>query len=114
MGKAPVGHTCPDINRYIRDVRSLQNNLGGLYGSENESDFHNLMKDCDDIEDHFESIRRDNDSLRTWGYEEAERADKAEERANKAEEEVEELNSYIRELEARIKELEDELESVQG
>lgn len=91
---APIGHTCPDIDRAIRYVGQIQSYLdhGENWG---EDDVKHVDSQLNGIIDEFESIRNSNDTLRGWGKE--------------LEDELHTAAGTISEQEDKISELEDEL-----
>lgn len=71
---APVGNTCPDIDRIISHIRNASKiAAAGLKQSERGSDdYHNyneIENDLWNLEGMLEQLRRDNSELRTWGTE---------------------------------------------
>lgn len=76
---APVGYTCPDIDKAIAIM---------------------------------EELRDANESLRSWGLEQEERADQAESELADAEARIESLEEKIENLEAQLAELEAQLAAV--
>ena len=67
----PVGNTCPDINKYIKEIESTFLYIRGFNDIDDISTLKNLLNDCEttlsNAIDNFESIRKDNEKLRDWG-----------------------------------------------
>lgn len=69
---APVPHTCPNIDKVIKAIRSAYKAArSGEKVAERRSDayyfFAEIQNDLYDIEDHLEKLRKDNAALREWG-----------------------------------------------
>lgn len=69
---APIPHTCPDIDKVIKMVKSIQRVAQeGMRSSERHSDDHQRYKDIewdiDDIVGRLEDLRKDNQTLREYG-----------------------------------------------
>jgi len=97
MANAPVGHTCPDINKLQKRLDNIVSELKGyaLMFPEYKSDINSLASDVYDVSGDLEGLRSDNESLRTWGYVESKRADNAENRVEELEIEIESFkNEY--------------------
>jgi len=110
---APVGNTCPKIDDIINcldcdTVDDITNSLVEMIDSENVD--LNLIKDLiDDLriavnDDRFnreiasstmEDIRSDNSELRSWGYEQEERADELEN-------DLEKVNNHLDDTESQL------------
>lgn len=103
---APVGHTCPLIDRVIEALEEASNSLTSLDG---DGDVISELDRCMDV---CEEIRDANSELRDWGYAmeseyecmRAERDDAESEKAE-AEDEVERCEARIEDLEAQIHDL---------
>lgn len=67
----PIEHTCPDINKYIKEIESTFLYIRGFNDIDDISTLKNLLNDCEttlsNAIDNFESIRKDNEKLRKWG-----------------------------------------------
>ena len=67
----PIGHTCHDINKYIKEIQSTLKYIKGFDRIENAETLIDLLNDCENTLssaiDNFELIRKDNDQLRKWG-----------------------------------------------
>ena len=64
--RGPVGYTCPDIDRFIKEIDNAKDYL---------QDALNIISD---FEGQLEDLRSDNDALRNWGHEQEDRADSLE------------------------------------
>lgn len=67
---APVGYTCPDINKLIKAIKSAQKTACRGEELENESTklFTDILDHLYGLEDELEQLRKDNAALREWGY----------------------------------------------
>lgn len=69
----PIKNTCPDINKYIKEIEETLKYIQGFDRIENPETLIELLNDCEstlsNAIDNFESIRRDNEKLRDWGKE---------------------------------------------
>lgn len=97
---APVGKTCPIIDKVISFIQSID------YEGMNMSDYSNAL-------DRMEEIRSANGALRDWGNEEYKRAEELESELDNVKSELEDALNEIKELNSQIKELETELNTVQ-
>lgn len=97
---APVGHTCPDIDKAIKFIRGAMDYLDGLKfenrADERERDGN--VVDLDKAIDLLEELRESNDTLRDWGAD--------------GEQRVEELTATVDDLEKQVEDLQSDLESV--
>ncbi len=69
---APIKYTCPDIDRYIKDLKhwcpERRNDIEDWFTVEELKELcYNLINSIDDCCNNFEDIRDANDILRTWG-----------------------------------------------
>lgn len=69
---APVKHTCPDIDKVIKMVKSIQDVAkDGMKAHDKNSDDYERYKDVewdtDSIIDKLEELRNSNSRLRDWG-----------------------------------------------
>jgi chromosome segregation ATPase len=71
---APVGHTCPDINKVIAAIKqamktaeSARKNLN--VDNEAHDYFHDIIYELDGLENVMEELRESNSQLRSWGEE---------------------------------------------
>lgn len=88
---APVKHTCPDINKVIKKLESMQVLAQqGMEDHERFSDEYDRYKqiewDIDSIIDSLEDLRKANSALREWG-------EKLDDKVEELKEEIEELKS---------------------
>ena len=111
MGRAPIRHTCPDINKYIKDVLSAADEVSCLETEDNKRDVSRAVDMVRDLEYHFEEIRTSNGALRDWGYEENERAEKLEVEVGELTDKIDDLESEIKSRDQYIKELEDKIKT---
>jgi len=80
---APIGNTCPDIDKVIKRLSPLIKQIGNLksYDYENTELLKDLLEECrwemDNAVDTFENLRKANDTLRSWGQQMEEEAENA-------------------------------------
>ncbi|MCP1384777.1 hypothetical protein [Runella salmonicolor] len=81
--KAPVRHTCPDIDELLKRVKSIQSSIKNIESlarqiehSENEDIKSDIMYHVSQIDhdiwmfdDKLEELRNSNEGLRNWGNE---------------------------------------------
>ena len=78
---APIGNTCPDIDKVIKRLSPLIKQIGNLksYDYENTELLKDLLEECrwemDNSVDTFEHLRKANDTLRSWGQQMEEEAE---------------------------------------
>lgn len=78
---APIGNTCPDIDKAIKRLSPLIKQIGSLksYDYENTEWLKDLLEECrwemDNAIDVFEEMRKANDTLRSWGQQMEEEAE---------------------------------------
>jgi chromosome segregation ATPase len=77
---APVGQTCPDINRTIKRLETIRDHMNDMVNW--------IGHELKEIEDSLEELRSNNSDLRDWGYEN-------ESRVKELEDEVYELESKL-------------------
>jgi peptidoglycan hydrolase CwlO-like protein len=92
---APIGHTCPDINKCIKLLNSIVKTAEfGMKDLEKGTDLYNQLSEIIDeaqsVDSILEDLRHSNDELRSWG--------------NEQEKEINSLNNYISELENSLEE----------
>lgn len=98
---APVGYTCPQIDKIIEGCGEIENRL-------------NLsLEYLGDIVDALEVLRTANDKLRGWGENLEEELSLVEEECEALVEEVEELNGQVEEKLGIIAELEYRISSLE-
>jgi len=100
---APIGNTCPDIDKVIKRLEPLIKQISRLksYDYEDAKLTESILDECryemDNAIDIFEDLRSGNDKLRSWGQ--------------SMEEEAEGLSVELRELQDRYDELEEQLKA---
>lgn len=62
---APVKHTCPDIDKAQKKLKSVMRSLAEL----DWEDKNYTISELDDVDDALEDLRKSNDALRQWGEE---------------------------------------------
>ena len=79
---APIGNTCPDVNRAIKNVEDIRNNLNYILNHEDAATLAEFRGSIEDVEydlrqtiDSFEELRKSNSTLREWGIEMEEEAE---------------------------------------
>ena len=115
---APVGYTCPDIDRIIRSlndakeyIESAANGVEDLYFKGDDStesmkkavvsDLDNAIG-CVDLSGELETLRSANDSLRTWGYDLVEKLKESEKENEDLIEQINELQNLVEDLNKEI------------
>lgn len=79
--REPIKHTCPDIDKYIKDIKwAIVKDRELKYMNEKElfdaaSSMSDELKNCIN---YLDELRESNHILRSWGIEEAERVDELE------------------------------------
>lgn len=79
--REPIAHTCPNIDKLIRQIKRNTYSDRQL----KQMDYDELFKIASDMSselencvEYFEEIRKSNETLRNWGIEEAEKVDQLE------------------------------------
>ena len=93
--REPIKHTCPDIDKYIKWIKSDIEQDRYLKTMDEKELYDTASKMASRLEDcigYLEELRNSNDTLRVWGIEEAEKVDS--------------LENYVEELEGKIKDSE--------
>lgn len=93
---APVKHTCPDIDRAIKQVNSaIKSAYDGQKRHEKRTDdwydYHEIVSDLEGLEGALEDLRSANTFLREWG--------------EGLTDELESSANYINELETKLEQL---------
>jgi chromosome segregation ATPase len=113
---APIKNTCPDIDRVVSAVKSIQK-LCKLDGSETSQDYVNIISDIENEifgqDGSLEELRDANSQLRDWGNAEHERANESEEEVYSLRKEISDLKDENEDLEKQLSKMEDELESIE-
>jgi hypothetical protein len=78
--REPVEHTCPDINKLIKQCDKINDHLRYATKLESIEDLRGCLSDIENdfwnFEEKLEELRNANNSLRNWGIEEAETVDR--------------------------------------
>lgn len=99
--REPVGYTCPAIDAVIDYMKNLE----GVEVTD---------MDVSEIVWRMEELRGENDELRTWGNEEADRVDVLERKCDGLEDEKEFLVDRVDELAREINERDEKIEELEG
>ena len=89
--REPIKHTCPDIDRYIKWIKSeivKDRDLRNMEEKELYDTASSMNSQLESCIDYLEELRKSNETLRNWGIEEAD--------------EVDSCKNYIEELENKI------------
>lgn len=89
--REPIKHTCPDIDKYIKWIKMeivKDRDLKNMDEKELFDAASSMSTQLESCIEYLEELRKSNDTLRTWGIEEAD--------------EVDSLNNYIAELENKL------------
>ena len=62
---APVKHTCPDIDRAIKHLKTALLEIKDAI--EDRQTFNSIESEIDSAIGYFEDLRKSNDELRAWG-----------------------------------------------
>jgi len=80
--REPIKHTCPDIDKLIKEQHEIFKIMDGYSNVEDVDVLKDIISDIENIlwnyESELEKLRRSNDELRTWGISEAKRVDELE------------------------------------
>ena len=70
---APIGNTCPDIDKVISGIKDSISECNPRYSYDNLEDANDALETIDNelygLEDMLEELRSANSALRTWGEE---------------------------------------------
>lgn len=106
---APIRNTCPTIDKIIGCLDEIGGEAG--YIKDNHEDFNSEVEYINRLinksKDLLEDVRSANSTLRDWGNEEHERANRAEEEAGRNLDEVESLKDEVKSLYEEIASLRD-------
>lgn len=76
--REPIKHTCPDIDKYIKWIKMAivkDRDLKNMDENELREAASSMASELENCIDWLEELRKSNDTLRSWGIEEAERVD---------------------------------------
>jgi uncharacterized coiled-coil DUF342 family protein len=79
--REPIGHTCPDIDKYQRSIKSILYRDSVIRKMEPDELMDAAISMADELRDcieYLEKLRASNDELRRWGIDEADRVDELE------------------------------------
>lgn len=80
--REPIKHTCPDIDRLIKNSNEILSLIKGYSNIEDIEELKLIIGDIENLiygfDSELEDLRRSNDTLRSWGIEEANNYDKLE------------------------------------
>ena len=86
--REPIKHTCPDIDKYIKSIKMgivKDRDLKNMDEKELFDVASSMSSKLEECIDHFEELRKSNDTLRQWGIEEARSVDDLEARVHELE-----------------------------
>ena len=89
--REPIKHTCPEIDKYIKHIKweiVKDRDLKNLNEKELFDAASSMSSQLESCIDYLEELRSSNDTLRSWGIEEAD--------------EVDSLKNYVEELEIKL------------
>lgn len=92
--REPIEHTCPDIDRYIKNIKMVMITCSYSASYDREELFNFLCETIEELGDcigYFEELRESNRVLRDWGVEEAEKVDELEDKIGELERLIEEM-----------------------
>lgn len=84
MGHAPIKYTCPDIDKVISGIKAAIKECDYSRYSEvwdikdYQATLDSIERILSGLESKMEDLRKDNSTLRDWGHEQSDRADKLE------------------------------------
>ena len=96
---APVKITCPDIDKAIKLLNPLINQIIKLkeYDYESAQTMKDLLSECENAMSsavgYFEDLRQSNDALRNWGKEMEEEAETLQVQVNELQEQLTNINN---------------------
>lgn len=107
MGKyrAPIGHTCPDIDVIVGKAKEIQSICESPEEEEHEFNYRWILDLTSDIISQIEDLRFSNSTLRDWGYELNDELEEAEADNERLQQRIEELEEEIDYLKSELKEM---------
>jgi predicted nuclease with TOPRIM domain len=107
----PVRHTCPDIDRLQKTIKEIRDDFATFNDTCDVSDFISSMENASwelkSISETIEKLCDSNSSLRYWGSEMYENAEKMENEKDEWENKYAKLEGKVSDLEITISDLED-------
>lgn len=93
---APVRHTCPDIDKYIKSIKwAMCRDLSKLSESELLNVAETMNSELDDCIGYLEELRSSNGKLRDWGHDLVSDLEWQDKEIEKLEEKVTALEEHI-------------------
>lgn len=103
---APIGHTCPDIDRAIKHIDQAASEVEDTI--EDRATIRSITSELDSAKDIMEELRTANDKLRSWGEESEEKLEEMERDRDYHQEESEKKDQTIKELQEQIDQLQNQ------
>lgn len=82
MSREPIKHTCPDIDKWVKWIKSAivkDRDLKNMDQADLYESASAMSQELESCIDYLESLRSSNHELREWGIEESKRVDELEE-----------------------------------
>lgn len=107
MGKyrAPIGHTCPDIDVIVGKAKEIQSICKSPEEEEHEFNYRWILDLTSDIISQIEDLRFSNSTLRDWGHEVNDELEEAETDNERLQQRIEKLEDDIDYLKSELKEM---------
>lgn len=109
-GRSGIGHTCPDIDNIIANIKSaIKSAEWGIKNPESEyqeDNYNDIINELDGIERQMEELRSSNSRLRDFGEEQTKIVEELEEEIDLMQLKIENLNDTIDDLKREISNLE--------